>query len=323
MSADYPLVSVIVPVYNVERFIRQCVASIVGQTYECLEIILVDDGSPDGCPDICDELARSDSRIRVVHKKNGGLSSARNAGMDIASGEYILFVDSDDYIDTDLVSLAIAQLRQDGSEICLFKHQIYYDESGILEPYREAAAFPSGGTSAGEDALRHLVHQEIHNYAFIRIAKTELYRRIGFRFPEGLLMEDLATSYLVYSEATQVSYLDKFLYYYRVRMGSIVSSWSAALTMGTIKGVFDLVRYVDACHPSIADDSRNYALKMLFYCWMHLPAGDVTVVDGEIKRDIDELFHAVGFKGISRTNLLKYMAFKAHCLRVLGKWLSK
>ena len=97
-----PLVSVIVPVYKVEKYLDKCIESIVGQTYENLEIILVDDGSPDNCPTMCDEWAQKDSRIKVIHKENGGLSSARNAGLDACTGDYIGFVDSDDWIEPDM-----------------------------------------------------------------------------------------------------------------------------------------------------------------------------------------------------------------------------
>ena len=93
-----PLISVIVPIYNVEKYLARCVDSIVNQTYKNLEIILVDDGSPDLCPQMCDDYAEKDSRIKVVHKKNGGLSDARNAGMAVSTGEYISFIDSDDYV---------------------------------------------------------------------------------------------------------------------------------------------------------------------------------------------------------------------------------
>ena len=93
------LISVIIPIYNVEAYLDECIASVIAQTYSNLEIILVDDGSPDNCPQMCDEWAAKDSRIRVIHKENGGLSDARNAGIDIATGEYIAFVDSDDWIE--------------------------------------------------------------------------------------------------------------------------------------------------------------------------------------------------------------------------------
>ena len=97
-----PKVSIVVPIYNVEKYLEQCIDSIINQTLKEIEIILVDDGSPDNCPQICDDYVKKDSRIKVVHKTNGGLSSARNAGIEIATGDYIGFVDSDDYIELDM-----------------------------------------------------------------------------------------------------------------------------------------------------------------------------------------------------------------------------
>ena len=102
-----PMISVIVPIYNVEKYLARCVDSIVNQTYKNLEIILVDDGSPDRCPQMCDDYAEKDSRIKVIHKKNGGLSDARNAGMAVATGEYISFIDSDDWIETSMFELLL------------------------------------------------------------------------------------------------------------------------------------------------------------------------------------------------------------------------
>ena len=104
MNSVKGLISVIVPVYNVEKYLDKCVQSIVNQTYKNLEIILVDDGSTDHCPALCDEWAKKDERIQVIHKKNGGLSSARNTAIDVISGEYVIFVDSDDWIDLDMIA---------------------------------------------------------------------------------------------------------------------------------------------------------------------------------------------------------------------------
>lgn len=112
-----PLISVIVPIYNVEKYLVRCVDSIVNQTYKNLEIILVDDGSPDRCPQMCDDYAEKDSRIKVVHKKNGGLSDARNAGMAVATGEYISFIDSDDWIETSMFELLLNNIFQYDCEI--------------------------------------------------------------------------------------------------------------------------------------------------------------------------------------------------------------
>ena len=112
------LISVIIPIYNVEAYLDECIASVIAQTYSNLEIILVDDGSPDNCPQMCDEWAAKDSRIRVIHKENGGLSDARNAGIDIATGEYIAFVDSDDWIEPEMYEIMLAALKNENADIC-------------------------------------------------------------------------------------------------------------------------------------------------------------------------------------------------------------
>ena len=112
------IISVIVPVYKVEKYIHRCIDSILAQTFTDFELILVDDGSPDCCGSICDEYAKKDSRVTVIHKKNGGLSDARNAGLDFAMGDYILFVDSDDYIDADLLEQTYSAASSEAPELC-------------------------------------------------------------------------------------------------------------------------------------------------------------------------------------------------------------
>ena len=114
-----PLVSIIVPIYKVEPYLRRCLNSIVNQTYTNLEIILVDDGSPDGCPQICDEYAAKDKRIVVIHKKNGGLSDARNTGLDICKGEYISFVDSDDWVDEGYIEKLLSFTQKENADIAI------------------------------------------------------------------------------------------------------------------------------------------------------------------------------------------------------------
>lgn len=109
--------SVIVPIYNVEEYLDECIKSIVNQTYKNLEIILVDDGSPDHCPELCDIWAENDSRIKVIHKENGGVSSARNAGLDVAAGDFIAFVDSDDYLDSDMYEIMLTQMREHNADM--------------------------------------------------------------------------------------------------------------------------------------------------------------------------------------------------------------
>ena len=111
------LISIIIPIYKVEEYLDECISSVINQTYTKLEIILVDDGSPDSCPKMCDDWAKKDSRIRVIHKTNGGLSDARNAGIEVATGEYIAFVDSDDYIKPDMIAKLYAALCKEEADI--------------------------------------------------------------------------------------------------------------------------------------------------------------------------------------------------------------
>lgn len=137
------LVSVIVPVYNVEKYLARCLDSIINQTYTNLEIILVDDGSKDSSGQICDEYAAKDQRIKVIHKQNGGLSSARNAGLDIASGSYIEFVDSDDWIDKDTVKENLELIINENSNVVFFNHyQVFDDHIYECELLKEVALTP-------------------------------------------------------------------------------------------------------------------------------------------------------------------------------------
>ena len=141
------LISIIVPIYKVENYLIRCIESIVCQTYENIEIILVDDGSPDKCPMICDEWAKKDERIKVIHKKNGGLSDARNAGIVIAQGEFLLFVDSDDYIEKDLCESCMNVMDED-IDIVAFNYRRVYDtydenkkECGVFEKFSNLEGF--------------------------------------------------------------------------------------------------------------------------------------------------------------------------------------
>ncbi len=146
------LVSVIIPIYKVEPYIRECLDSVINQTYRNLEIILVDDGSPDGCPKICDEYAENDSRIKVVHKENGGLSDARNKGLDVASGEYITFVDSDDVVHKAYVEFLYDNLKKTNSDVSVCQSVSFRDLQKIkdVEINNEWYVLP------GKEAVRDL-----------------------------------------------------------------------------------------------------------------------------------------------------------------------
>ncbi|MCR4780295.1 MAG: glycosyltransferase [Ruminiclostridium sp.] len=216
---EEPLVSVIIPVYRVGEYLVQCVDSVICQTYTALEIILVDDGSPDGCGAVCDRYAEADSRVRVIHKENGGLSSARNAGLDIMRGEYVYFLDSDDYIAPDLVEAYVRLVRENDADIV---QGTWYEFWGSIdrEPDRSA---PGTEVFTSEEATASiLMDSGLGVHAACSFYRAELFSDI--RFPEGLLYEDLATTYRVVAKAKKVVLSRDERYYYRLRPDSIMNS---------------------------------------------------------------------------------------------------
>lgn len=316
-----PKVSVIVPVYKVEAYLDECVASILAQTHRDLEVILVDDGSPDGCPAMCDVWASRDTRVRVVHKRNAGLSAARNTGLSVATGEWVLFVDSDDVVAPDLVARALARAEEVGAAVCVFKHCLFSELASGPHPYEQDGLFPTACFCSGAEALELLFDQRIHNYAQLRLVRRSFYERINFRFPEGRSMEDLATTCLVLGDAERVALLDEPLYFYRQREGSIVSTWRHSVSRDTHLALSDLLDYVRLQHSDLLTRAQNYALKMLFYCWKSESPSDpsglpISVRRSEMKEWIIALEKEAGFCSIACANKLKYLALRTGLLGI-------
>lgn len=212
------LVSIIVPVYKVEKYLKECLESVINQTYRNLEIILVDDGSPDNCGKICDEYAKKDERVRVIHKENGGLSSARNAGLDISNGEYISFVDSDDVIDKRFIEILHNVCIENNCDIAECDFKRFKDE---IE--RENIV---------NSEIKVISAFEMQNKLFVDGESTQtviicnkLYKRYLFKnikFPTGKIHEDESTTYkILYSCDTGVVVTNLKLYYYRENVSSI------------------------------------------------------------------------------------------------------
>lgn len=212
-----PLISVIVPCYNVEQYLPKCVDSIVNQTYTNLEIFLVDDGSPDRCGDMCDEYAQQDKRIKVIHKENGGLSDARNVAIDVATGEYIVFVDSDDYCALDYVETLYKLVAENDAQMGVTWHKCF-DEGTV----------PTADTHEGkilklftaEEALRSMFYQkDFDTAAWAKIYHRSLFD--GIRYPKGWLFEDLPTTYRLMQRCRKVAFTNYMSYYYLIRKSSI------------------------------------------------------------------------------------------------------
>ncbi len=215
------MISVIVPVYKVEKYLDKCVQSIVDQTYHDLEIILVDDGSPDNCPAMCDAWAEKDARIRVIHKENGGLSDARNAGMAAATGEYIGFVDSDDWLADDFYMVLLSALEQEQADIAACGVVLIGEtqESFAGEKYTEKVFSP-------EQALRTIQNGDgFHAVAWNKLYKRPLFQDIAY--PVNKLNEDEFVTYRVMDRAKKLVLCQEAIYYYRQREDSIMASWDA------------------------------------------------------------------------------------------------
>ena len=210
-------VSIIVPVYKVERYLDKCISSIVNQTYTNLEIILVDDGSPDQCPQMCDAWAEKDARIRVIHKKNGGLSDARNAGMAVATGELMTFVDSDDWITPDLYTHLYRRLTEDHSDISACGVQMVWEDG---TPPRILTRMGNHVLSK-EEAMQAIIEESwLKQPVWYKLYKTNLIKDI--LFPVGKYHEDVFWSYQAVDKANKVSVSDYIGYYYLQRNDSIM-----------------------------------------------------------------------------------------------------
>lgn len=216
------LISVIIPIYKVEQYLDECVESIINQTYKNLEIILVDDGSPDGCSQMCDEWSRKDDRIRVVHKKNGGLSSARNAGLDVATGEYVSFVDSDDFIATDALR-SLYERFNDDEGIGIVSGMIYRYQDGNTCNFKRAWMLNEEKIIPAKDFLLETMSQKTSYTVWNKLYKREFLD--GVRFREGRNNEDTLFMYDLGKRmrGLNVSMVEipKYVYYYRYREDSI------------------------------------------------------------------------------------------------------
>ena len=261
-------ISVIVPVYNMETYLGRCVDSILAQTYENIEVILVDDGSSDASPDICDRYAEADGRVKVVHKQNGGLSSARNAGLDAATGGYIGFVDSDDYISPDMYRILAAHLDGGGCEIANAMY-VRADESGNTSPSR--VPHNTDKEIGAEQFARELMLHTGDVSVCTKLFRADIFD--GVRFPEGKLNEDLLFMLDVLARVHKVAFAAHIGYYYFTRSGSTSSGYGKAV-IDMVGNSLRAKETVDAAYPSLAKETARFALFQHMAYLLLVPAHD-------------------------------------------------
>ena len=307
------LVSIIVPVYKVEQYLKRCMDSILNQTYKNIEVILVNDGSPDNCPVLCDEYAKIDSRVRVIHKENGGLSSARNVALDSVKGDYIFFVDSDDWLALDTLEVLNEYLEKDYDMISF--QRTYLTEEKVVEKGEK--------NPKDMDVSQYIDASFLGRYDFFvttKIFKTEVFNNI--RFLEGRNYEDLEIMHRLFLNMKKVVGLDYFLYYYwKGNEGAITNT----ITMKNIKDHYLSANEIyQACRKYLEDrgkDSSNivawYKVEMaqLYIDYLKSADNDAELFS-KIKREIGK--EKVKFNRLlKQPRYLKYILYKIGLLGII------
>lgn len=289
---DNPKVSVIVPIYNVEPYLRRCVDSVLAQTLSELEIILVNDGSSDGCPSICDEYAGRDSRIKVIHKINGGLSSARNAGLDAATGDFIAFVDSDDYIAPEMVENLMNALQEATADISICGIQRvdeFYSPTGKTDTYGFQLL-------TGMQALDKLY---TNDYVYFTVACNKLFKRFlfsSYRFPVGKLFEDGYAAFRYYFVSKTVVCLPDCLYFYLARSNSITTTSISLKNLDGLDAEADSINFLaeKGLFELLAKAQTKYAAAIILNLKrFDLKKSDVQKRFREIHHDFSRLFPGI------------------------------
>ena len=256
------LISIIVPVYKVEKYLNRCVQSIVDQTYQNLEIILVDDGSPDNCPAMCDRWAESDPRIKVIHKTNGGLSDARNAGMAAAAGELIGFLDSDDWISPDMYQLLYNDMCHNCSDISCCGIQMIWENSEAHQMLTREGDIVLGN----EDAMLSLIQESWLKHPVVnRLYKKECVN--GVHFPYKKFHEDVFWGYQVIARANRVSVTGSPCYFYLQRAGSIMGQDFSLKRLDMFDAYYDELRFIQSRYPRIAGKAVALFGSRLLYAY--------------------------------------------------------
>lgn len=247
----YPLVSIVMPIYGVQEFLDQSVGAALAQTYANLEVILVDDGSVDACPRMCDEWARRDPRVRVIHRVNGGLSAARNTGLEAAKGDYIYFMDPDDLIEPRLVRTCLEEVNRYAADLVMFRFDTIGVSGEPLESSYKHNDYDAATVLTPQEAIKKQLQSEINGYFWAFIAPAATYKDHDFSFPVGRKIEDLARICNVIGESKRIVRIPDVLYHYRLRGGSVLGSFKPAMIGDWLDATQDREDYIEARYPQL------------------------------------------------------------------------
>ena len=261
-------ISIIIPVYQVEAYLPKCLNSVIRQTYKNLEIILIDDGSKDRCGRICDEYAKRDSRIRVIHKENAGVVNARNDGIKYATGDFISFIDSDDWIAGDAYEILYQGLKKYGADCAVGGCVNVVERNGrcAVHKQRKAGHKPSAVCESSSQAMRRVLLNG--SAVWNRLFKREVFDTI--RFPSDRINDDEVVALHAYAECEKIVFLDKDTYFYRIRKNSITTSSFSLRKMDIYYNSMDNLAFVRKNRPELTECAEFKYYKAMLYCYMHL-----------------------------------------------------
>ena len=251
------LVSVIVPVFNVEQYLSICLNSVINQKYKTLELIIIDDGSTDGSGSICDEYKQIDKRIKVFHTDNRGLSAARNTGLEYASGDFLLFLDSDDWLEHDAINKLVKISIETDAEVVCFRSVREYAKKKPSVNRRQKKYIPDSFILKGDDIIKATCSGQIGFSVWNKLWKKQLFE--GIKFPEGRNYEDISTSYKALLKTDDVVCISDILYHYRARKGSIT-------TVYNLKNTRDYWYSCYECYNDLSAVSEQYSDMQLRWC---------------------------------------------------------
>lgn len=276
---EKPKISVIVPVYKAEPYLRKCLDSIVNQTYQNIEIILVDDGSPDNCGAICDEYAAKDKRIQVIHKANGGVASARNAGLDAAAGDYIGWVDSDDWIEPEMFETMLNSAEERKADIVICSRVESYPDSSFQMRWQRVEALSK------EQAIARLVEDDVvRSYLCDKLWKRELFREI--RIPQLKVLEDMAVMYPLFMRAERVVCLPDVLYHYEHHDNSLTATPSLESRMDFCRVARERYEALEWDFPQLSEHLSPVLVEAAVRIWVayyDAPKEERRAYDAQIK----------------------------------------
>jgi glycosyltransferase involved in cell wall biosynthesis len=291
LFADQTLlkVSIVVPIYKVEKYIHRCIDSILGQTHSNIEVILVNDGSPDNCGMIVEQYKAIDERIKVIHKENGGLSDARNYGMKEVTGEFTMFVDSDDWLEKNMVEVMVNCIIKYKADVVQSAFYYAYENKLLIDRRRYKINDTSIIFNNKELMYELVINERVENFAWGKLYKTEIIKNVPFKV--GVLFEDIFWAYKVMHKVNNFILLPQPLYNYYQRNDSIVANYTPR-NLDILKGLKERHQFLEEHYTSLLKESYKILLNTNLVHYNLLLANRKKDKDGINRKEIEKYINA-------------------------------